>query len=88
MLKREPTPTTASGLAEGSTSTMLEPHYTVQFLSELWRFSEDTVQRWFEDEPGVLRSGVDGKRGRKRRISIRIPRTVADRVYRRMTGAE
>lgn len=83
MLKREPIPANGSGLAD-----MLEPHYTVKFLADKWGFSEDAIRRWFENEPGVLRSGVDARRGRKRRITMRIPGSVAYRVYRRMTGAE
>jgi len=64
-------------------STMLEPHYSVSTLAELWGYSEDTITRWFGHLPGVLKSnnGDSGKRrGGPGKLSI--PYTVAWRVYR------
>lgn len=66
------------------TGPMFEQHYSVPFLSKLWGYSEDTVLRWFKDEPGVLRSKVETYNGRMRtRTEIRIPKSVAVRVYAR-----
>lgn len=61
---------------------MYERHLTVRTLSELWQVSDDTIQRWFEDQPGVLKLGADGKRRRGGRVSLRIPESVAIKVYR------
>lgn len=61
---------------------MFEQHYSVPFLSKRWGYSEDTVLRWFKDEPGVLQSKTDKYNGRMRtRTEIRIPESVARRVY-------
>jgi hypothetical protein len=63
-----------------------ERHYKVSELAEMWSASEDTIRRWFEDEPGVLKFGSKGERGRRRRLTLRIPESVAARVYGRMAG--
>jgi len=65
----------------------LERHYTLAELSTYWHSSVRTLRAWFENEPGVVRYGV-GKlsRGRARTyVSIRVPESVAARVYRKMT---
>jgi hypothetical protein len=66
----------------------MELHFTLGELSEQWHTSERTLRDWFIDEPGVIRFGVANlTKGRKRAyISLRIPESVALRVYRRMTG--
>ena len=71
-----------SGLDEPSP---LERHFSPRTLAELWGFSEDTIIRWFEDEPGVLKCGEAGGGGRRRKITLRIPESVAIRVYRTRT---
>jgi hypothetical protein len=66
---------------------MFERHFSPRTLSELWGFSEDTIQRWFEDAPGVLRHGETGnaRRGRRRKVFLRIPESVAMKIYREKT---
>ncbi len=59
----------------------MEPHYTPQFLAELWGVSPDTVVRWFQDEKGVLKTGNPSRNGKRTRIELRIPNSVARRVY-------
>ena len=61
---------------------MFERHFSVRTLAELLSLSEDTIQRWFEDVPGVLKVGADGRRKRGGSGSLRIPESVARRVYR------
>ena len=63
------------------TPSMYERHFSPGTLAELWNFSEDTIIRWFEDEPDVLRTGCDGSRGKRRKLTLRIPESVAARVY-------
>jgi hypothetical protein len=62
-----------------------EQHFTPRELAQSWGLSDDTIRRWFEDEPGVLKGGVDGRRGRRRKMFLRIPASVAQRVYRERT---
>ncbi len=65
-----------------------ERHYTVSELSEVWGLSRDFVARLFENEPGVLVFGNDGREGTRRYMTMRIPRSVAERVYRRHVRCE
>jgi hypothetical protein len=63
----------------------IDPHLTPRFYAELWGISESTDLRWFQDQPGVLKSG-DQKRGRRTRVEIRIPLSLAMRVYQERTA--
>jgi hypothetical protein len=67
-----------------------EKHYTVRELADAWHMGRTTVRRWFEDEPDVLRQGESRlRRGHKRPyVSLRIPRSVAERVYRKHLEAK
>ena len=58
----------------------LDQHYSPQFYAELWGVSRDTIVRWFQDLPGVLKLSESGKRGRKR-VELRIPYRLAQRIY-------
>lgn len=66
----------------------LEPHYTLAELAKAWHMGWHTVEAWFADEPGVIRYGATKlKRGRQRtHQSVRVPESVARRVYRARTG--
>ena len=57
--------------------------FTVAQIASLWELSTDTIQRWFEDEPGVITSGNKNPRGKRKRITLRIPRAVMERVKRK-----
>src|SRR5277367_3442310 len=59
---------------------------TVAQIASLWQLSTDTIQRWFEDEPGVVASGNKNPRGKRKRVTLRIPREVMERVKRRMAN--
>ena len=63
----------------------IDPHFTPRFYAELWGISESTVLRWFQDQPGVLKCG-EAKRGRRTRVEIRIPFSLAMRVYNERTS--
>jgi hypothetical protein len=67
--------------ADDKRSLIFEPHFTAKQLAEHWGYAENTVFGWFRDEPGVLRSGDPSVR-RRTRVAIRIPQSVAERVYR------
>jgi hypothetical protein len=64
---------------------MYERHYTPAELSELWNLSQDTVRRMFEREPDVLIFENTEKASERRRRTMRIPESVAERVYRRLS---
>jgi len=59
----------------------IDPHFSPRFYAELWGLSESTVLRWFQDQPGVLKCGEPKKNGRRTRVEIRIPVSLAMRVY-------
>jgi hypothetical protein len=60
---------------------LFERHFSPRTLAEVWGFSEDTILRWFEDVPGVLKCGAEGGRGKRRKVTIRIPESIALSVY-------
>ena len=62
-----------------------EKHYTAAELADLWVLSIDTVRRLFEKEPGILILSLR-RPGRRQYRTLRIPMSVADRVYRRLTS--
>jgi hypothetical protein len=63
-----------------------ERHYSVSELAAAWNVSEDKIRDLFLNEPGVMNFG---KQSRRKRIyrPIRIPQSVADRVYSRLTNS-
>jgi hypothetical protein len=62
-----------------------ERHYSVQELAASWNVSPCTIRRLFVSEPGVLNLGRPSRRKRIYR-PLRIPQSVAERVYRRLCG--
>jgi hypothetical protein len=60
----------------------IDPHFTPQFYAELWGMSPSTVIRWFQDVDGVLKLAKPSKNGKRTRIELRIPFSLAMRVYR------
>ncbi len=60
---------------------LIDAHYSPQFYAELWGVSPSTVTRWFEDVPGVLKLSKPARNGRRTRVELRIPWSVAMRVY-------
>ncbi len=74
---------------EGGMNTMIlnpqpvsvDGHYSPQFYAELWGVSVSTVIRWFQDEEGVLKLDRPRKNGQRGRTELRIPFSLAMRVY-------
>jgi len=67
-------------------NSAFEHHYTPHELAELWKFDESTIRRMFIDEPGVLIYGKEQRRdGRRDYVTLRIPESVARRVYEKRT---
>lgn len=68
-----------------------QPHYTLGELAKQWHFSRRTLVGWFRDVPDVIRYRTNAKlkKGRKQiHESVRVPESVARRVYRERTGHE
>lgn len=63
----------------------IDPDYSPQFYAELWGTSPSTIIRWFQDLEGVLKLSVPSKNGKRTRIELRIPFSLAMRVYREKT---
>jgi hypothetical protein len=63
--------------------TFAEYHYRVKDLAVMWNLSPTAIRRLFRDEPGVLRYGRPKKGHQREYASLRIPASVAARVYRR-----
>lgn len=65
---------------------VVDQHFSAQFYAELWRLDPSTVIRWFQDMPDVLKLSQASKNGKRTRIELRIPHSVAMREYRRRTA--
>jgi len=65
---------------------MYECHYSPAELAKLWNLSGDTVRRMFEDESGVLVFENAVRSSSRRFRTLRIPESVAQRVYSRFSN--
>jgi len=64
-----------------------ERHYTVAELATSRNLSPDTIRDLFRDEPGVLKI-TKPRRGTRGYVVLRIPESVAIRVFDRQTVRE
>ncbi len=64
-------------------SNLTEYHYSVKELAKSWALSQAKVRRMLRNEPGVMRFGVEKKGHQRAYVTLRIPASVAERVYRR-----
>jgi hypothetical protein len=67
--------------ASGIASIALQEHFTCRELAEKWHMSESTVFKLFVGEAGIIKLGSRSARKRTK-VSIRIPLSVAERVYK------
>jgi len=65
--------------------TALDPKLTVDEIANEWKFDRNTVQRLFLHEPGVIGYCHASTRQKRQYFTLRIPRSVAQRVFERMT---
>lgn len=63
-----------------------EKHFTVGELASAWSLNEDTIRPWFLDEPGVLKIEHKLRKGKRGYVTLRVPESVARRIYRARTG--
>lgn len=68
-----------------SPARFAEKHYSIAEIAEMWGLSPSAVRGMFQNEPGVLTLGEPRpKFGRRRgKVTLRIPESVLERVYRR-----
>jgi hypothetical protein len=65
-----------------------EKHFSPKQLAQCWSVSADTIRRLFRDEVGVLRiRSSSGRKHARPYITIRIPASVAARVYQKHCSA-
>jgi len=58
-----------------------EKHFKPGQLANLWGFHPDKIRAWFKDQPGVLVEDRPEKLHKRAYKSVRIPASVAARVY-------
>lgn len=63
----------------------LERCLSPEQIAELWALSADTVRRMFEHEAGVLVIEKPRVYGKRHYRTLRIPESVAQRVYHRLS---
>lgn len=69
-------------LGSAACANPFEQHFEPNELASIWRLDATTIRRMFQDEPGVLKIGNSNRRDGKRvYITLRIPKSVAERVY-------
>ena len=64
----------------------IQENFTVAQIASLWQLSTDTIQRLFQDEPGVVALGNKNPRLKRKRVTLRIPREVMERVKKRRSN--
>lgn len=77
--------TCSSSVPLSPTSRFAERHYSVAQIAEIWNLSQDAARKIFQDEPGVLVLGGQGSPHKRRYTTLRVPESVLQRVYQRMT---
>lgn len=76
-----PTPTNPPNGGARSVSDPFGSVYTPAELANLWKLSEQSIRRLFQDLPGVLKIGETNPRGKRTYITIRIPAAIAAAVF-------
>ncbi len=61
-----------------------ERHYTVDEVSAMWSLSRESVRKIFLAESDVPKIARPGNRYKRSYVTLRIPESVLNRVYRRM----
>jgi len=63
----------------------LERHYSAKEIAELWGLCENSIRELFKNEPGVVRIQRPKSRWKRAYTTLRIPKSVLERVHRRMS---
>jgi hypothetical protein len=62
----------------------LERHYSIIEIALIWGLSQQTITKFFMDEPGVLKHGNPPSRKRRTYTTLRVPESVMIRVHTRL----
>jgi len=62
-----------------------ETLFTPEELAEQTKFHASTIRKLFTDQPGVIRLGRAASCGHRKYYTLRVPKSVAERVFRTMT---
>jgi len=71
--------------ARNTLNAIDEEVFTPDELAALRKLHPSTIRRLFLDEPDVIRLGHPTTRKKKQHFTLRIPRSVAERVFARLT---
>jgi predicted transcriptional regulator len=63
--------------------TLNERHFSVKDVATMWGLSPAAIRRMFRNEPGVLRFGKEKPGHQRDYVTLRIPESIVERVYRR-----
>jgi AraC-like DNA-binding protein len=66
------------------TNPALERHWSIQEIATTWNLSKQTVTKYFQDEPGVLKHANTPTRKRRTYATLRVPESVLIRVHTRL----
>src|SRR5262249_25232451 len=71
--------------------SVLEKHFRIQELAEMWSCSGNTIRRGLEDIlgpdlPGVMKLGHAESRFCRKWVMLKIPESIAHRLYAYLTG--
>jgi uncharacterized ubiquitin-like protein YukD len=66
--------------------TAIERHYTAREIADLWKVSDDTIRKLFENVHGVLKISQPPRRGRRSYVSLRIPESVLLKRHAELHG--
>jgi hypothetical protein len=69
---------------ETAKKPMLEQHYTIAELAQRWGFSVKFIRLHFQNEPGVIVVQRPESMHKRGYATMRIPESVAERVYARL----
>jgi hypothetical protein len=75
-----------AAVSGGEEARMHERHYSPAELGEMWGLSADSIRRVFENEPGVFVFENPARSSDRRFRTLRIPESVALRVYTRLSN--
>lgn len=68
-----------------ATDGVFELHYSVKQIAASWGLCENAVRDIFRNEPGVVRIHRPQSRTKRAYTTLRIPRSVVERVHGRMS---
>lgn len=63
----------------------LERHFSIQEIADLWGLCENSVRELFKEEPGVIRIQRPRSRYKRAYTTLRVPKSVLERVHCRMS---